>query len=148
MVHLATSPDSPVTSEQIATAQDIPLHFLGAILGELRAAGLVRSRRGSRGGYRLARPPEETSLAEVIRAVEGPLATVRGLPPEELRYPAGAGALQDVWVAVRAVLRDVLEGTTLADVADGSLPSVVRARADDPASWEPTWRRGGVGAGS
>jgi Rrf2 family protein len=112
----------PVKAEQIAEAQSIPLNFLENILAELRRAGIVESRRGAAGGYLLARPPEEISLADVIRAVEGPLANVRGVSPDLLEYEGSAEKLRDVWVALRAGVRAVLEQVTLADVAKGELP--------------------------
>jgi Rrf2 family protein len=112
----------PVKAEDIAEAQSIPLNFLENILAELRRAGIVESRRGAAGGYLLARPPEEISLADVIRAVEGPLANVRGMSPDTLEYEGSAERLRDVWVALRANVRAVLEQVTLADVAKGELP--------------------------
>jgi Rrf2 family protein len=137
----AGATDEPVKGEQIAEAQDIPAKYLEAILGDLRTAGLLRSQRGARGGYRLARPADEIAVADVIRAVEGPLATVRGEPAEELAYAESTGSLQELWVAVRAALRHVLEGTTLADVAEGRLPSRVQALAEAPDAWETTAER-------
>lgn len=136
-VQLAGSPDRPVKGDAIARAQAIPFPFLGAILRDLREAGIVRSQRGSDGGYWLAAPPAETTLADVIRAVDGPLARVRGVRPEDLEYAGAAQALQEVWIAVRANLRDVLEAVTLADVAAGVLPDRITALAADPAAWEP-----------
>ncbi len=113
--------------EAVADAEDIPVRFLENILAELRHAGLVHSRRGSDGGYWLGRAPAEISIADVIRAVEGPLATVRGEPAEELDYPDGAKPLKDVWVALRANIREVLESVTLADLAGAELPGQVRS---------------------
>ena len=127
----------PVKGERIAAAQDIPLRFLENILGELRHAGLVESRRGAEGGYLLARPAGEIALADVVRAVDGPLANVGGRRPDALEYPEGAEALRDVWVAVRAGLREVLERTTLEDVAAGSLPGPVAALVADDDAWRP-----------
>jgi Rrf2 family protein len=122
-------------AEQIAQAQDIPLNFLENILRDLRRAGIVESRRGQAGGYALARPAEEVSVADVIRAVEGPLANVRGQAPETLAYPGAAAKLRDVWVALRANVRAVLEGVTLADVARGELPSRVEELTRDADAW-------------
>jgi Rrf2 family protein len=136
-VHLAGSPDRPVKGDAIARAQGIPAPFLGAILRDLREAGIVRSQRGAEGGYWLAAPAAETTLADVIRAIDGPLAWVRGVRPEDLEYAGAARVLQDVWIAVRANLRDVLEAVTLADVAGGVLPDRVTALTADPAAWEP-----------
>jgi Rrf2 family protein len=122
-------------AEQIAQAQDIPLNFLENILRDLRRAGIVESRRGQSGGYALARPPEEISVADVIRAVEGPLANVRGQAPESLAYPGAAEKLREVWVALRANIRAVLEGVTLADVARGELPAHVEELTRDADAW-------------
>src|SRR5438445_8897040 len=118
----ATEGDKPVKAERIANAQDIPLNFLENILGELRHAGVVRSHRGAEGGFRLAKPPDQVTVADVIRAVEGPLASVRGGPPEDAAYAGAATALLRVWIAVRANLRSVVEQVTLADIASGKLP--------------------------
>ena len=133
----AQPPGRPVKAEQIATAQHISLRFLLGILGDLRPAGLVRSQRGSEGGYMLARPADRISIADVIRSVDGPLASVQGSRPEELRYGGAAAALQEVWVAVRANLRAVLETVTLADVASGRLPDPVRSLVQDEDVWQP-----------
>lgn len=132
---LAAADEQLLTAERIARAQGIPLKFLLGILGELKVAGIVESQRGSEGGYRLAREPHEIRLADVIRAVEGPLATIQERRPEELRYPGPARALRDVWVAVRANLRAVLEGVTVADLVAGSLPEHVSALLGDPEAW-------------
>jgi Rrf2 family protein len=120
---------------QLAAAQDIPPRFLENILLALRRAGLVQSRRGADGGFRLARPPDAITLADVLRAVEGPLANVQGVPPDEVAYGGSALALRDVWVAVRASLRVVLERVTLADVVSGALPSEVQELIADPEAW-------------
>ena len=124
-----------VKGERIAQAQDIPLKFLENILLELRHAGLVRSQRGADGGYWLARPPEEITLAEVIRSVEGPIANVRGVGPQDVEYVGSAEKLRDVWIAVRANLRSVLEEVTLADIAHGKLPKTVQKLTRDPDAW-------------
>jgi len=124
-----------VTAEQVAQAQGIPLNFLENILRDLRRAGIVESRRGQQGGYSLARPAEEISLADVIRAVEGPLANVRGQAPEDLAYGGAAERLRDVWVALRAGVRNVLERVTVADVARGELPEHVEALTRDRDAW-------------
>ena len=123
------------TSEQVAQAQSIPLNFLENILRDLRRAGIVESRRGQAGGYTLARSPEEISVADVIRAVEGPLANVRGQAPEALEYPGAAAKLRDVWVALRANVRAVLEQVTLADLAGGELPPHVAELTRDADAW-------------
>jgi Rrf2 family protein len=129
--------DGPVKGERIAGSQAIPVKYLENILSELRQAGIVRSQRGADGGYWLARPAEEVTVADVIRAVEGPLAHVRGERAENLEYPEGTGALQELWIAVRASLRAVLERTSLADVAAGTLPDEVKALTLDPDAWQP-----------
>ncbi|HEX3708017.1 MAG TPA: Rrf2 family transcriptional regulator [Mycobacteriales bacterium] len=119
-----------VKAEQIAVAQDIPLNFLLGILRELRNAHLVRSQRGREGGYVLSRPAAEITLADVIRAVDGPLANVRDLSLTELSYPGAAESLRDVWMAVRGSLREVLENVTVADLASGRLPRQIKQLAD------------------
>jgi Rrf2 family protein len=136
VVELAAATDErPVKAERIATAQGIPLNFLENILGELRHAGIVRSHRGAEGGFRLAKAAELISIADVIRAVEGPLASVRGGPPEDSEYSGAAEALLRVWIAVRANLRKVVENVTVADVASGRLPKTVDRLAEDPEAW-------------
>lgn len=135
VIELAAAADGPVKGERIAQAQEIPLKFLENILGELRHAGIVRSQRGAEGGYWLARPPAEITVADVVRAVEGPIANVRGVGPEAVEYAGTAEALRDVWVAMRASLRAVLERVTIADVAQGELPPEVAALVHDPEAW-------------
>jgi Rrf2 family protein len=136
VIELATAPDGTLTKgDAIAQAQGIPLKFLENILADLRHAGIVRSQRGADGGYRLARPAGEVSVADVIRAVEGPLASVRGEPPETVDYAGSAAALQQVWIAVRANLRSVVERVTLADLAEGALPPRIVKLAEDPEAW-------------
>ncbi len=125
----------PVKASAVARAQDVPPKFLENILGDLRHAGLVRSQRGADGGYWLQRPAGEITLAEIVRAVEGPLATVRGQRPEDVAYSGAAEQLQRVWIAVRRNLREVLEQVTLADLAAGRLPDEIERLADDPESW-------------
>ena len=132
---LATAGEGPVKGEQLATRQEIPPKFLENILGDLRHAGLVRSQRGADGGYWLQRPAAEITLAEIVRAVEGPLATVRGQRPEDVEYTGAAQPLQRVWIAVRRNLREVLEEVTLADLAAGRLPTRVERLAEDPDAW-------------
>ena len=131
----AAEGSGPVKGERIATAQDIPLKFLENILSELRTAGLVASRRGAEGGYWLDKPASEIAVADVLRAVEGPLASIRGTGPERLSYEGAAEVLPQMWVALRASLRIVLEGVTLADLAAGRLPPEVAALADAPDAW-------------
>ncbi len=135
-LELAAAPDEePVKGERLSEAQEIPLQFLEHILLELKHARLVRARRGARGGYWLARAPEEITIADVIRAVEGPLANIQDSAPEETDYPGPAEPMRDVWVAVRANLRQVLERVTLADVVNGKLPEPVGELIDDPDAW-------------
>jgi Rrf2 family protein len=128
--------ERPRKVEEIARAQHIPVSFLENILTQLRSAGVVRSQRGPEGGYRLARPPEEVNLAHVIRAVEGPLVGIRGQRPEEVEYDGSAQALREVWVAVRANLRNVLENVTVADVASGELPQEIIDLTRAEEAWE------------
>jgi Rrf2 family protein len=123
------------TAEQVAHAQSIPVNFLENILRDLRRAGIVESRRGQAGGYALARPAAEISVADVIRAVEGPLADVRGQAPEALAYAGSAEKLRDVWIALRASVRSVLERVTVADVAGGELPSAVEELTKEVDAW-------------
>ena len=125
MAELAAAPPGPGKGERLASSQEIPLKFLENILTELRRAELVATQRGAEGGYRLARPADEITLAEVIRAVDGPLANVRGERPDVVSYSGAAEPLQDVWLAVRTNLRAVLETVTLADLATGRLPDEV-----------------------
>lgn len=137
-LELAAAPDErPVKGERIATAQAIPLRFLENILMALRHAGLVESRRGADGGYRLARAAADVTLADVIRAIDGPLAGVSGRRPETLDFDGVAEPMKDVWIAVRASLRSVLEQVTLADVVAGELPEHVRAMLADEDAWVP-----------
>ncbi len=131
----AHTEERPLKGERIAHAQEIPLKFLENILLDLRNAGLVQSRRGAEGGYLLARPAAEVSVADVIRAVEGPIANVRGEGPETVEYAGSAERLRDVWIAVRANLRAVLEHVTLADLAAGRLPEEVAELTRDPDAW-------------
>ena len=131
-----SSQDSPRKVDEVAQAQGIPVSFLENILTQLRSSGVVRSQRGPEGGYWLAHPPEEVNLAQVIRAVEGPLVGVRGQRPEEVEYVGSAESLNQVWIALRTNLRNVLEHVTVADVASGKLPAdiVALTRADE--AWE------------
>ena len=128
---------APQTADQLAADQGLPPRFLGAILADLRRSGLVASQRGAEGGYRLARAPEKITVAEVIRALDGPLAEVRGFRPEATSYDGAAEHLQQVWVAVRASLRQVLENVTVAEVASGRLPKQLVRLTADPDAWEP-----------
>ena len=124
-----------VKAEDLATSQDIPEHFLKNIMRELRMAGLVSTRRGTDGGYRLARAPEEISIADVVRAVHGPLASVRGLRPEALDYHGAATHLTEVWVVLRAGMRNVLENVSIAALVNGTLPKRLQSLSDQPDAW-------------
>jgi Rrf2 family protein len=135
MLELAAVDDGLVKGERISRAQGIPLKFLENILIDLRHAGIVHAQRGAEGGYRLARGAADVTLGEVIRAVEGPLASVRGEPPESVSYDGAAEHLQTVWVAVRASLRTVLDDLTLAEVVEGRLPQTVQRLTEPPDAW-------------
>lgn len=132
---LAAAPDRFLTSEKVAKAQAIPRPFLTAILQDLRRAAIVESRRGAEGGHRLAVPPDEVTVADVIRAVEGPLAEVAGRAPEEVAADGAAALVPDVWVATRGALRDVLEAVTFDDIVSRTLPADVLHRLDAPGAW-------------
>jgi Rrf2 family protein len=132
LTELAAAGEGPVKSERLAQAQHIPAKFLENILSELRHAGLLLSQRGADGGYWLARPAAQITVADVIRAVDGPLANVRGLRPESIDYDGAAERLSEVWIAVRASLRAVLEHVTLADLVAGPLPPAVLDLAQAP----------------
>jgi Rrf2 family protein len=138
MLSLAQAQDAgagPISVDTLAHRQDLPRRFLEAIVADLRGAGLVESTRGARGGYTLVRPASAVTLGDVFRAVDGPLAEVRGLRPHETSYDGVAQHLPTVWVAVRGALRGVLDGTSLADVLTGDLPPLVREIADAPDAW-------------
>ncbi|WP_062464822.1 RrF2 family transcriptional regulator [Demequina soli] len=128
--------DAPRTTGEISASQGIPRKFLEGILTELRDDGLVVGQRGIGGGYRLARPAVDITLADVVRAVDGPLIFVRGERPSDLEYGGAASELLTVWVAVRASVRNVLEKVTVAQLASGELPGEIRALVDDQAAWE------------
>jgi Rrf2 family protein len=132
----AAEPGQAVKAEAIAEAQGIPRKFLDNILQGLRQAGLVESRRGPDGGHRLSRDPSAVTIADVIRAIDGPMANIGGLPPESFEPPGAAAPLREVWVAVRSSLRAVLEATTLADVVAGELPEPVTELTRAPGAWQ------------
>ena len=134
-LELAASDGKPVKGERLAEAQGIPLQFLEHILLELKHHGIVRARRGAKGGYWLARPADEITIAEIVRAVEGPIAHVQSTPPEAIEYRGNAEHLQAVWIAVRASLRNVLEEVTLADLVSGDLPTVVGELTSAKDAW-------------
>ncbi|MER6319958.1 Rrf2 family transcriptional regulator [Streptomyces sp. NPDC001581] len=131
----ASQDDGPVKAEAIADAQDIPHKFLEGILNDMRRGGLVLSQRGGNGGYRLAKPAQSISIADVIRVVDGPLVSVRGVRPPDLSYTGPAQALLPLWIALRANVREILDGVSLADVASSDLPANVSALADTPGAW-------------
>lgn len=135
LLELAHSSGEPAKAEAIASAQAIPPKFLEAVLGDLRRSDLVCSRRGPDGGYWLAKPAAEISIADVIRSVEGPLASVVGQRPEDVRYSGYAEPLQQVWIAVRVNLRAVLEKVSIADVARNELPEFIADLTADPGAW-------------
>lgn len=130
------NPTAVVKGEVIARAQQVPVKFLEAILRQLRLAGLISATRGPDGGYRLDRPPTDVSVADVIRALDGPLAAVHGSRPEDLVYGGAAEHLREVWVAARAAIRDVLEHVTIAQIAHGDLPPEVRDLLAEPGAWQ------------
>jgi Rrf2 family protein len=136
VLEIAADENPPVKRDAIAQAQHIPVKFLEAILSELKHAGIVRSQRGSEGGYALARPAEEITVADVMRVIEGPLASVRDVRPEALEYEGTASGLRDVFVALRAQMRVVLESVNIADLARGELPAPVRKIVADKDAWE------------
>jgi Rrf2 family protein len=132
---LAAAGEGPVKGERLAEAQEIPLQFLEHILLDLKHQGIVRARRGAKGGYWLARPAAEVTIADVVRAVEGPIAHVQSTPPEAISYHGSAEHLREVWIAVRASVRSVLEEVTLADLVSGGLPPVVAELTAAPEAW-------------
>jgi Rrf2 family protein len=132
---LAAAGGGPIKGDRLAAAQGIPPKFLENILSDLRQNGIIRSQRGSEGGYWLARAAADISVADIMRAVDGPLASVRGQRPEDVDYTGAAEQLQRVWIAVRHNLREVVEQVTVADLASGRLPEPVTRLADDPEAW-------------
>lgn len=128
---------TPVPAEEIGRLQDIPRGFLQVILADLRRAGILMSQRGQAGGWRLARPAGQVTVADVVRAVDGPLVSVYGLRPESVTYNDRAMVLQRVWIAARSSLRDVFEGVSIQDLADGMLPGPVAALTQDEDAWRP-----------
>ena len=135
VAELAVAGDDRLKRDVIAERQGIPVEFLESVLLSLKYAGIVQSQRGANGGFRLARPAGEISLGDVIRAVEGPMSDVRGDRPEDTEYPGPAHRLQDIWIAVRASMREILDGTSVDDVVRGKLPKLVRQLTEDPEAW-------------
>ena len=136
VLELAAADGELVKADRVAEAQKIPRHFLDNILTDLRRAGIVSTHRGADGGSRLARPASQIALADIMRAIEGPLAAVRDVRPELLEYEGPAERLPEVWIAVRAALRGVLEKVTVADVSAGKLPRSVERLTEDPEAWK------------
>jgi Rrf2 family protein len=136
-IGLAAAYPATLSAQTIADEQAMPRKFLEAILADLRRADLVRGMRGVDGGYVLTRPPAQISVGQVLRAVDGPLAAVRGLRPEEARYEGTAAHLQQLWIAVRAAVRNVLDEVSLADLVRGRLPAHVRRLTAAPEAWQP-----------
>ena len=134
-IELAAAGPGPVKGDRIAEAQQIPLKFLENILSDLRHAGYVQSQRGAEGGYWLAEPADAITLADILRAVDGPRANVRGARPESIEYAGSASRLAEVWIAVRVALRSVLEQVTLADLVAGVLPAPVKELTTDADAW-------------
>ncbi|MCD9153095.1 RrF2 family transcriptional regulator [Aeromicrobium duanguangcaii] len=138
LIELAAEPeDRAITADELGKRQDIPHGFLQSILGDLRKAGILLSQRGQSGGWRMARPPYAVTIADVIRAVDGPLVSVYGVRPESVAYNGRAEVLKPVWIAARDALREVLETVTIAQLAEGELPSSVLARTQDDEAWRP-----------
>jgi len=138
LIEMASRGEGPaVSAEEIGRSQDIPHGFLQAILADLRRAGIVISQRGQSGGWRMGRKPAEVSVADVIRAVDGPLVSVYGLRPEAVTYNETANVLQHVWIAARRSLRDVFEQVSIEQLADGKLPKAVTTRTADEDAWQP-----------
>ncbi len=138
LIEMAVRQDGrPVSAEELGRLQEIPRGFLQAILADLRRAGVVLAQRGQSGGWRLAKPASEVSVADVIRAVDGPLVSVYGLRPEAVSYNGSAKVLQHVWIAARRSLREVFEEVSIQQLADGELPAAVTSRTDDDDAWQP-----------
>lgn len=139
-LHLAKShlenPENLITTDEIAKTENIPVKFLEGLIRRLKLAGLVESRRGINGGHQLSLAPKEISLADVIRAIDGPLAAVKGKRPESFKYKGSSAHLTEVWIAVRSAMRSVLEEVTLEDVVKGKLPNPIRKAIAQPGAWE------------
>jgi Rrf2 family protein len=145
VAELAAAGGVLLNREELSTRQGIPFQFLESVLLALKHAGVVQSQRGARGGFRLARPANTISLADVIRAVDGPMADVRGDRPEAVAYEGAAEHLREVWIAVRASLRAILEQITVEDLVRGRMPRAVRRLTQDPESWTSIGRVRGAG---
>jgi Rrf2 family protein len=134
---LAAAHPALMSAQAIAAEQAMPRKFLEAVLADLRRAGIVRAQRGAEGGYTLAQPPRDVTVGAILRAVDGPLAGVRGLRPEETTYQGAAANLPDLWVAVRAAVRDVVDEVSLAELVSGRMPAHVRKLTTRPDAWQP-----------
>ena len=134
---LAAAHPALMSAQAIAAEQAMPRKFLEAVLADLRRAGIVRAQRGAEGGYTLAQPPRDVTVGAILRAVDGPLAGVRGLRPEETTYQGAAANLPDLWVAVRAAVRDVVDEVSLAELVSGQMPAHVRKLTTRPDAWQP-----------
>ncbi len=132
----STGPENKVKADEIAQAQGLPIKFLEGILSALKGADIIVSHRGASGGYRMAKPASQVSIADVVRALDGPLAEVRGQRPEDMDYQDPATHLRDVWVATRGALRSVLEHVTLQDILDGRMPAEVQHFLAEPGAWQ------------
>jgi len=137
LVELAAHPDSRLTRDDIAEAQQIPRRYLEVVLTQLRLMGLVSGQRGAAGGYTLGRPASAISVAEVARAVDGPLTLVQGQRPEDVVYSGASAHVHELWIGLRAALRAVLEAVTIADLLSGDLPDHLQQLVDDPDAWAP-----------
>ncbi len=137
LLELASTDPAMATRDELAAAQEIPPRYLEAVLSQLRQAGLVVGQRGAAGGYRLGREPGAITVAEIARAVDGPLALVHGQRPEHVAYRGTSEHLSGLWIGLRAAVRSVMESVTLAHLMRGEFPDEIRALIDDPASWEP-----------
>lgn len=135
LIVLVREGGGPCTADFMAKRQDIPSKFLNAVLRDLKKAALIGSQRGMDGGYYMVREPKDIAVADIMRAVEGQLADVRGIRPENLSYVGEAEPLQEVWIAARAAMRSVLDHTTLADLTTGNLPDVVKQLAISDEAW-------------
>ncbi|MGI5152550.1 RrF2 family transcriptional regulator [Plantactinospora sp. CA-294935] len=134
---LAAAYPALMSAQALATEQDLPRKFLEAVLADLRRAGIVKAQRGAEGGYTLARSPREVTVGMILRAVDGPLAGIRGLRPEQTRYDGAAENLPRLWVAVRAAVRDVVDEVSLAELISGRMPAHVRKLTTRPDAWQP-----------
>jgi Rrf2 family protein len=137
LIEVATSQSNRLTRDELASAQDIPPRYLEVVLTDLRQAGLLLGHRGASGGYSLGRPAEEITVADIARAVDGPLALVQGLRPENVTYTGSSLHLHELWIGLRAAVRSVLEEVTVADLAVGFLPPAVRSLVDQDDAWLP-----------